>query len=206
MKVVEQVEVTLDWRDADLVAHPWPSFARSVGKPHLTEIVRRVAIATKQLDVYDDDGMPLRVMIGAAWEAMCVRLYPDVWWQPGEVERDGIVGTPDGLGVWDGDEDERVVEEWKYTAKSMRMPGGKADRHRDITREWLWMQQVMGYCNMVGDCRYARLHVCWARGNYEYPLTERYVRYVVRFDERELAANWRMVMANREVVSDAGLL
>lgn len=221
MKLLEQVEINLNWADANLVAHPTPEYKRSTGV-HLMQVLRHVAVSTGQLVVGDevDDDMPLRVLLGMGWEWAAARLYPDMWWQPGELCRDGVYGTPDGISDLNPKEVTeasgwalRCVDEFKYTRKSLRTKGGKPDQWKDITREWLWMQQCMGYANMVnhvmgetGSCWHARLHVLWACGNYDWAdrvgggARERYVRYLVQFSEGELESNWRMVMANKGAV------
>jgi len=205
VKVVEQVEVGIDWTDANLLhEHPYPTHKRSAGL-HLTDILRQIAIQTGMLtDEEQADLMPLRMFLGMAWEQMCVRLYPEIWWQPGEVERDGVVGSPDGYSCTfqTDDDNEGVIEEWKYTAKSMRIKGGSAGSHKDVTTETLWMWQVMGYCAMH-PCRptLARMHVCWTNGDYTYPLTPRYIRYLVRLEESEIENVWKMVVSNRHLVA-----
>ena len=209
MKLLEQVEVSLDWSDANLTSHPTPEYNRSTGT-HLMDVLRAIAIRTKQLNVgsSDDDDMPLRVLVGMGWEWAAVRLYKDVWWQPGELELDGVYGTPDGLRDMNPPEVTEAtgwrlncVEEFKYTKKSLRTKGGGPEQWKNITREWLWMAQCMGYCSLVsgmglGECFHARLHVLWANGNYDWAsggAGEKYVRYLVRFEQRELEANWKMV-------------
>lgn len=201
MRVLEQTEITLSWLDADkLHPHPYPTHKRSAGV-HLTDILRYIAIQTNQLtDADRDDEMPLRVFLGMAWEQMAARLYPEMIWQPMELERDGIAGSMDGLSLLEpSGELEQVVEEFKYTAKSMRVPGGKADQHKDIRTEVLWMWQVMGYLAMLpGEPTLARLHVCWSRGAYVYPLRESYIRYLIRFERAEIENTWRMVLNHKE--------
>lgn len=199
MQVLEQTEIKLEWKDSlRLYEHPYPTYKRSKGI-HVTDVLRYIAIKTNLLTDEDrNDDMPLRVFLGMAWEQMCVRLYDpnEIKWQPGELERDGIMGSPDGFSMdWHPTIDiptDMCIEEFKYTAKSLRKKGGEPDQLKDITREWLWMNQVMAYCNMAG-LNMARLHVCWACGNYVYPLTERYVRYLIRFEPRELEGNWKMI-------------
>lgn len=195
MKVLEQTEINLEWKDIpELYEHPILNTPRSAGV-HLSNILRKVAIDTGQLSEGDrDDEMPLRVFLGLAWEAMAVRLYKDIAWQPGEFERDGIYMTPDGISEIKGLG--TVVEEFKYTGKSLRVKGGDKDQLKSITGEWMWIQQGLGYCNAVGT-DLVRYHVCWSRGVYSYPMVERYIRYLVQFSRLELEGNWKMVMKNK---------
>jgi hypothetical protein len=219
MEILEQTEIKLEWDDIQsLTIHPEPVYSRSKGL-HLSDILRRIAQDTKQYTLDDEqDEMPLRVFLGLAWEQWCVRLYPEIHWQPGELCRDKVYGTPDGLSLmaeipksYSNDQIVKVlqdgkvtgvapgrVEEFKFTHKSCREKGGPPDSQRDIRGDWMWIHQMMGYINMYRANGYegmnlARLHVCYANGNYTYPLTERYIRYLIRFSEREILGNWKMV-------------
>ncbi len=198
MRVVEQVELKLEWLDANqLTEHPYPKHIRSIGI-HQSDLIRSKAIQLGKLtDEEKGDEFPLRMFLGMAWEQMCVRLYPEILWQPGEYTRGEIAGSPDGLSaelnvVKVGTITGPVVEEFKYTGKSLRTKGGDETQLKDITREWMWMAQIMGYCLMVGG-EYGRLHVCWSRGTYGYPMTERYLRYLIKFEQRELEDNWKLL-------------
>lgn len=211
MDILGQTEIRLDWDDIrSLHTHPEPVYSRSKGI-HLSDILRKIAVETNQLTDEDRaDEMPLRVFLGLAWEAMCVRLYPEITWQPGELCRDRVYGTPDGLttnpttlAILEGKNLKAqlfygVVEEFKFTYKSCREKGGPPDSMRDIRVDWMWIHQMMGYINMYRANGYnsmnlARLHVCYANGNYVHPYCERYIRYLIRFSERELEGNWKMV-------------
>lgn len=193
MKILEQEEIKLDWVDLNkLVYHPFPDQHRTKGI-HVTDILRKIAIDTKQLTLrdLDDEFAPIRVFLGVCWEMGCVRLYKDIEWQPGEVVRDGIIGSPDGVSVIKG---ELCIEEFKYTNKSIRVPGGDKNSLRDIVKEWLWRNQILAYMALHPDQpRLARWHVCWAMGNYTFPYEERYVRYLVRAEDREVEGCWAML-------------
>lgn len=196
MEILEQTEIVLEWPDTNkLCVHPYPTHKRSKGI-HLSDILRKIAISTGQLRDEDrDDEMPLRVFLGICWEMGCVRLYPDVIWQPGEIKRSGIIGSPDGYGTYN---DELTIEEWKFTAKSLRQKGADKDTCKDIGQEWLWMMQVKGYCWLHPDQpRLVRLHVCWVCGNYVYPLTEKYIRYLIRFTDNEVEGVGQMITKNK---------
>ena len=215
MKLIEQAEISLEWVDADnLHEHPVPQHIRSTDKVHVTDILRYIAVQSGKLDDSDrSDEMPTCVLLGMGWEWACARLYPEMWWQAGEVEKDGIAGSPDGLsakvGAIEGKSgvrvyDEPCVEEFKYTKKSMRKPGGKPDEMKDINTEWMWCQQVLSYMAMSEySPRLARFHVLYSRGNYDFKgggNRERYVRYLLRAEEREVESTWGMVLKHRDKV------
>lgn len=209
MDILEQTEIQLEWPDTNkLCVHPYPTHKRS-GGIHLSDILRKIAVSTGQLKDEDrDDEMPIRVFLGLAWEQMAARLYPNMIWQPSEVKRDGIAGSPDGYTYKGGlieepdgtrhQDGELIIDEFKYTGKSLRVKGGTPDQLKDIRGEWLWMHQGMGYCNMH-EYRpdKVRYHVCWAMGNYTFPIKERYIRYLIQFSPNELEGNWKMVVKNK---------
>lgn len=209
MKILEVKEIKLEWRDIDArVNHPLPTQIRSTHLPHVTGILQHIAIQTGQLSDEDRaDEMPLRVAVGMGWEWFAAGLYPDMQWQPGELERDGVVGSPDGFSLINLPGSPLIgpvvpiVEEFKYTAKSMRVKGGKPDQLKDIRREWMWMAQAQSYCIMhPAEIKHVRFHVNWSCGSYVYPLQERYMRYLIEFSEEELRANWSMILSHREAV------
>lgn len=237
MEVLEQVDIKLEWSDlANLTYHPRQDEMRQAGITHVSDVIRHVAIQHGQFTNEDrEDEMPLRILLGLAFEEAAARLYRDMHWQPGQLEWDGVVGSPDGStiipyphvvpwttdnpfplpqGYWVGGAP--CVDEFKYTGKSQRIKGAKtrADGQvdpndlKDIRTEWTWMQQGMAYVNLFRRvlpdlyeaakmclCRY---HICWKYGDYRFPLTERYVRYLVRFTEAELRGNWAMLQAHKK--------
>jgi hypothetical protein len=45
-----------------------------------------------------------------------------------------------------------------------------------------------------------RFHICWKYGNYTKPFTEKYVRYLVEFDDAELRGNWAMLQTYKGAI------
>lgn len=160
------------------------------------------------------DDMPLRVLLGLAFEESAARLYPKMHWQPGQIEWDGVIGSPDGISpIPFSDPQTHYIDEFKYTGKSQRVKGAKtqangtvADKDlKDIRGEWLWMQQGMSYLNLLRlanvkyrKIRLARFHICWKYGPYApFPYEERYMRYLVEFSDAELRGNWAMLQERK---------
>jgi hypothetical protein len=210
MQIIEQVEVKLNWSDFNnLHVHPYPIHKRSKGI-HVSDILRKIAIKTQVLkeSEIEEEFAPLRVFLGLAWEQQCVRLYKGIKWQPGELKRDGIAGSPDGESICPNDyyppasmTDQVIIEEFKYTAKSCRIPGSTPDTVRDITQDWLWRNQVLAYMAMHPDKpTLVRWHICYCNGNYVYPLTEKYYRYLVRATPQEIENCWTMIKKNKYLV------
>lgn len=205
MKILESTHVELQWPDiASRVSHPRTveSTIRASGV-HLSAVLRYVAVTTKILDLskfedredagFDESVIPLRMCLGVAWEEFAAGLYPDMVWQPGELELDGVSGNRDGYSFIE--EYRRpffVVDEFKFTQKSARRP---------IESEWMWLQQVRGYCKMQEEAtgeesRWARLHVCYVNGEYEWVRggEPKYMRYLVEFERREIDATWNQIV------------
>lgn len=209
MKVLDITEVKLEWSDINSrIQHPKPTHKRSPGV-HVSGVLKH--IAQKLGTLKEDDGndeMPMVVAMGMAFEEWAAGLYPKMKWQPGELKHQGVVGSPDGkswltrLGqeVCDGLEHKPVIEEFKFTYKSLRTRQGDA-----ILHEWLWMQQIMAYCNMdKNKPDLGRLHVWFAAGDYTYPLKPRYLRYLIQFSELELKNNWAMIQRYKALAPREG--
>lgn len=216
MRVIDRTEIKMEWSDLEaMVLHPHPTKKRSPGV-HVSQVIKYCAQKLGKLSLEDQvDEMPLVVLLGIAWEEIAARLYSEMKWQPGEVKRNGVIGSPDGYSKHDMMLPNNfssieqltelpVIDEFKFTYKSAR------HRHDNIIGEWMWMQQVMAYINMNkrmqeivkgGWPMLAKLHVCWAMGEYgKYPLKPRYVRYLVKFDKQDLDNNWAMLQRYKSYV------
>ena len=98
----------------------------------------------------------------------------------GELERDGIFLTPDGMDIADW-----VHEEWKATYKSMRH-----DPH-EYYRYW-W--QIKAACYVIGT-NLARLRVWFIRGDYKNSGPQ-WKSWEVEFTDRELEENWMAIVSH----------
>ncbi len=154
-----------------------------------------------------EETMPWRVMSGMGWETMCAQLYPEMIWQPGVFTYRGIQGHPDGLSHFEDKPEHCAVNEWKYTAQSLRLKGGRPDQHKDIRSQWVWQCQVMAYIKLISmgweipieNIRWGYFHIILAMVAYEnHTLDERYIRYLVEYEEREIESNWNLLEAHRD--------
>jgi hypothetical protein len=171
--------------------------ARSPGL-HLSGLIKYCAEKTK-ITAYVKDAeeeyaierghMPLRWALGHAWEEFAASLYPEMIWQPGEVS-DPVVMTCDG--VVEPSVNNFIIEEFKFSR-------GKYVKGPDLLKRWVWMRQGEGYCLGYGP-RHVRWNVCWCM-NWPDPV---YVRYLVRFEEKEIAEMARMIEVNRAGAIEAG--
>ena len=195
--LIEEVELSVDWADINRrVRHDLPSDSTRNPGPHVTEILRKVALELKMFDpssaeyVEDIEVMPLRMVLGMAFEEWIVGLYPDMLWQPGQFAHKGISGSPDGFSTLTIDGmDVPVIEEFKLTWKSCRRIIGP-----EIFQQWMWMHQTRAYCKFL-DTRYVRLHTCFVNGDYEKGRigTPKYKRWLIEFSDREIDRTWEIL-------------
>lgn len=207
MKILLHEDVKLEFADLRRrVVVPPQTAPRSPGV-HLSGVLKQWAMEAEILTpsewAEEEEGVyPLRMFMGNLWEEGVASLYETSLWWPGELKRDGVIGTHDGEGShappdYMPSADDVMIEEVKFTHKSCS--GGRdvpnlASR-QGVVDWWRWLQQGMGYLNMhIDRPRLVRYHVLYANGDYQRPYRERYVRTLVEFSEQELAANWRSVL------------
>ncbi len=153
---------------------------------HVSAIIRRIGIAigTNKGNNFTADDLNNFAIIGRLWE----RVLAEVLFQPpryervGEIEKDGIIGSPDCVDTQDWSD-----VEMKVTWKSSR-----AFTETQKFREYLY--QCKAYCCILGTLR-ARivvLHIC---GNYS-PSVPVAKENDLLFTPQELNDNWRMLKAN----------
>jgi hypothetical protein len=171
---------------------------RSTDKLHVSEVIRWVdnrVIHRGQRKPYEDlspnekKRMGNYVSVGYAWEDLLAQSLAPVFGgeyvRTGEIELDGIVGTPDGLEL-----NGMAVDETKATWRSSR---------RDISTDfWSWMVQVKAYCHMLQLNRVS-LRVFFVNGNYA-DSGPQVKQFDLIFEPRELQDNWTMICRNAEAM------
>ena len=193
VRVLEQADIALEWDDLDRwIQHPAPKIKRKSGV-HVSGVLKYIA---QELDILkaDDklDLMPMCIATGMAMEAWIVGLYTDLKWQPGQLTRGGVTGSPDADRIVNG----RIRKcEMKATYKSIRT-------RQNILDEWMWIQQDMTYINMdpkqmleltkYGNCL-GEMHIWWVNGDYTHPYKPLYTRYLIEYSRGDLSNNWRMI-------------
>jgi hypothetical protein len=197
--LISETDVSLERRDLERRV----VLARSVGPDgfivpparraglHLSGLLKCVAhasrLAARVAEVQDEE-MPLRWALGHAWEEFAASLYPDMVWQPGEVE-DPVVMNCDGIEI----REEPVVMEFKHN-RAKRYTGADL-----IKKKWLWMCQGMGYCIGYG-AELVEWHVI---SMMEFP-DPVYTKYLVRFSDDELDGMRNMIEINKAGAIAAG--
>jgi len=135
--------------------------------------------------------------IGMAWEDWISQQYPEMLYHIGELELDGIAGSPDGITMFPDlpaykGLGEACVEEIKLTWKSGRQP-------IEDPKFWMWLCQIKAYCKML-PCLCARLHVTFVRADYskgpDAPACL-YRVYCLQFSQAELDQNWDMLLREK---------
>lgn len=194
---------------ADLEAWEPPTYSkpapRSAGV-HVSDLIRSIAVRTgvlksetvkvgRRSETLIEGITPdsLLYALGLAWECWAAGLYPEMVWQPHEVECDGISMSADGITL---DGAQSVVEEFKGTRKSAHVQGSP----RPIEGEWMWLAQLKSYCR-GWDTDRARLHVLYVNGNYRFGELDgapQYLRYDLGFSQRELDDNWALMVRERD--------
>lgn len=185
---------------------------RSTGT-HLSGVLRYVAKVLGTIKGPEDDleevmevsngpgphkGTSVRFALGFAWEQWMAERIPGLIWQPGEMNLDGVYGTPDGLDC------DLVLHEFKTTYKSCKNPLGT---------QQLWMWQACGYLKML-QAKYRGMgfpsvaeglkttvfHPVYLRGDYQ-GIDPVYRPESVTFEQGEIDSVWDMVLRNKDHVN-----
>lgn len=153
---------------------------------HVSQIVKSIMqiLAPKRFDPASGLNWE-KIAAGWAWEEVLgdgfCKLNQDVIQQFGELELDGISGTPDGYNP-----NENALEEYKATWASAR---------RDITDDlfYHWLLQTQAYLKMAGlDTVIFRVFfVC---GDYTHPFAPCWRSWRLTFEQSELDANWSVLL------------
>jgi hypothetical protein len=212
--ILEEIEVCLDVGDLKIRSPIDREIAltgrikeaeRTKGM-HLSGILRFVAGQAGLMKIVadmDEERLPLKMALGIAFEEFAASLYPSMHWQPGEVIREGVAMTCDGISPMDlslGERsyhgDQPCVEEFKLTWK-------KVQTGDELLREsWYWCQQGRGYCWGYG-ANLVRYHICFVNGNYRNsgPV---YKRYLVRYPPPDVESTRLMVLKHLDKAREAG--
>lgn len=117
-----------------------------------------------------------------------------------EIERDGIIGSPDGLkhGLAEVEPfivDEPVLwlEEYKCTTKS-------AGRELSEEKDWLWITATKAYCKLAGTryCRFKIMHLC---GDYKGARGPVFKVTEIEYTQEEIDSNWNMLVNHKHKVA-----
>ena len=152
---------------------------------HVSQIIRSICASLEPKKygdgpvnpLYTEPGFAFEVLLSAAFQARRTDIF-----RPGEVEKDGIICSPDGVqlvgsNVW--------LEEFKST--EMSMSGFPTDPK---FRKWLW--QIAAYCYVM-ETLYSRIRVLWLRGDYQ-KVRREYEVWEIVWTQDELDATWSLLV------------
>jgi len=157
------------------------SDGRSTDKPHVGEIIHRMLVdlgVERRSDAPD----PYQFEKGFIWERVLSQAAVAAE-RPGEMELDGILLSPDGVG-YDAALGEAVVEEYKCTARSSTL---------EPTDVVAWMMQTKAYCKAVGT-RFCVFRILHLNGDYRSVRTPTPRTWRVEFTQAEVDANWDAIV------------
>lgn len=144
---------------------------------------------TSYMEQVNEEEMPLRWMLGQAFEEFAASLYPEMLWQPCELN-DPVIMNCDGISF----EENEIIEEFKFR-RAKRFRSGE----EMLKKNWLWTMQAAVYC--IGySCEFVRWHVLSA---FEFP-DPTYVKYLVQFSAPELAEVAHMIKINKQKAIEEG--
>lgn len=154
---------------------------------HVSQIIRSICAALEPAKfpsgpvnpLYTDPGFTFERVLETAWASRQAGIF-----RPGEVEKDGVICSPDGIELRGPDV---ILIESKMT--EMSMVNCPLDPK---FRKWLW--QIAAYCYVVGTTN-ARLHVLWLRGDYK-KVRRAYEVFDITWDFDELVATWDLLITH----------
>lgn len=157
---------------------------------HVSGIIKHILQTSglQKENNFTEDDLQDFANVGRLWERILSEtLYPPPRYERvGELEMDGIIGSPDALDTQD-----MADVEMKVTWVSSR-----DFVNRQKFREYLW--QVKSYCRYLGTCR-AVIPVLHINGDYRPPKPQA-LKYTLLFTPQEIKENWQMMIRNKETL------
>lgn len=161
-----------------------PMLHRSSGL-HVSEIITSLAIIHGYLDK-DRELSTTWAELGNALEHAVVERYkihdPGRYQRVGELQKDGISGTPD------------LIDTIDWAVDEIKLPWASSNWDIEDPKFWRYWAQVKAYCWML-PTQIGRLHLCHINGDYKWsegagPV---YRVWEQRFTKEELAENWMVL-------------
>lgn len=162
---------------------------------HISAILKLLAEAAGELktgpspfDPITPENYPLLLVNGVIWEEcrasqLTYQHGDNFCWQPFELCRDGIYGTPDGIIYNDWCDGPDMSWECKFTTK----------KAQSIKEHWMYLRQSMCYAAM-GLPRIVQYDVQYMLGDYSRPYQPFAVQSIVEFSESEIEAWWKIML------------
>lgn len=169
-----------------------PMSGRSSGT-HVSHVIHDLCIRTgvyeERVDAPPHNKLILGTLLEYALRSSYEQSNPGRYVVPGELELDGLYGTPDLLDTHDG-----AIHEIKMSWLSERHAENPDPRSNP--KLWKFWVQLMAYLRMLG-LDLGRLEIAFVRGDYKSE-DAGYRKWECRFSRRELAENWTMLCRHRD--------
>ena len=140
-----------------------------------------------------------RFAMGMAWEHLLSWAISQVFPNEsrvmvGELEQDGIIMTPDHVGLNEALYmiDGICTEEWKATWRSARHVATDA-KFAENFKSWLW--QLASYCRALGT-NDGLIRVFFIMDDYSFNAVGKPYCWRIHFTDEDLENNWNMILAN----------
>ena len=163
---------------------------------HVSDVIHYVQDKIAPIKENDWD-LPIAAEVGFLWEDVFSTAFAEryVTIRPGEVEKDGMVGSPDGVNFETNESITYLVdEEYKLTWRSSRKTPP------DI---WYWMTQFKAYCYLLGTTT-TIVKVLYVMGDYR-GSGPTFNEWRGTFSEYEIYDNWQMLKLNKEEMIRKGM-
>lgn len=152
---------------------------------HLTDIRNHILKATGQMP--DSDwNLELAGEVGFIWENVLSKVLGErLGTRPGEFSSaEGIIISPDGIGVHPLNDDLLVLEEYKVTWASINT--------KKIEEYWPWEFQTKSYCHVL-NLKDVIYHILYLMGDYRGsgPMMK---SYHIEYMEEEIEENWENIV------------
>lgn len=184
----------------DVMPDLLPSMCRSEGL-HVSDVIHKVCVTYGH---YEEDAtcnnserltlMRTKFNLGHALEwaikQMLKRQHPSRYIDVGEVERDGVYGTPD------------IVDTELDAVCEVKLSWLSAGRDYDDDKLWKFWCQLQSYCHML-ELRRCVLMVVFANGLWNKGGTgfvSQYREWRTVYSERELAMNWALITSTAKAM------
>lgn len=180
---------------ASRVDRPRRVLKRSPGV-HVSAVIESLAVKNgvlkkrKREDFAEE--YPLQMALGLAFEEFMASFYPldELIWQPGEIKRDGIFGTPDGLmGLGDI---HPSLADWECKRH--------ASEPRPLDDCWMDMKQALAFGAMSGLRRFCH-DILWVEPSKRPVIT----RTIWTAEEYECEAWWAEVLKEAPNIEPEGV-
>jgi hypothetical protein len=184
-----------------------PPLTRKPGL-HVSEIIRSLVDALDGKETKDEgfsDAVKAKFEAGYAAEAAFEAgfrdsaTHEDLGDRIGEIECEGVWGSPDGVFKMFSLGDPSLLQEIGLDEVKCTWMSSRKTKPHDVMR---YKMQTLAYCKMLSEvykvpCRTVRFWMFYTNGDYTHPFIPQPIRYTYVVSAQEVTENWLMLMAHR---------